>query len=207
MNGLASFSVKVAAVDRKHRRAIEVNRPYLRLSGSSLVVTSARRSPARKYFNRQAPVCNRVVARTPPAQRAVRTVFIHSSFPFGNDFLNYLFWIATTQERIILIILSPIKDVAVITLRRSHVFSDFPEIAFAQLKNVPSYPIALRSRVAGKQFDNTIQLGLLKLLANTLEGALLHTFNDHHHSTAILAVAQRASCSLKRRISESNAQV
>jgi hypothetical protein len=87
-----------------------------------------------------------------------------------------------------LIILSPIKNVAVITLRRFHVFSDFPELAFAQLKDVPSYPIALRSRVAGKQFDNTIQVRLLKLLANTLEGALLHTFNEHHRSTAILAV-------------------
>jgi hypothetical protein len=41
MNGLTSFSVKVAAVHRKHRRAIEVNRPYLRLSRSSLVVASA----------------------------------------------------------------------------------------------------------------------------------------------------------------------
>jgi len=62
------------------------------------------------------------------------------------------FWVATAASSgFSPIILSPIKNVAVITLRRFHVFSDFPELAFAQLKNCPILPRSLSgSRVAGK---------------------------------------------------------
>src|SRR5438105_732038 len=100
-------------------------------------------------LSRRKPVLIRVRRSTTRARESRTYSFILLS-PFGNDFLNHLFWVATTQQRIILIILSPIKNVAIISLRRFQVFSDFPELAFAQLQNVPSYPIALRSRVACK---------------------------------------------------------
>src|SRR5439155_25878657 len=87
--------------------------------------------------------------------------------PFGHDFINQLFGVATTQQRIILIILSPIKDVAVIGPRCFDVLPDFLELPLAQLQDVPPYPIAFRSRVAGKQLKNTILVRAFELSANT----------------------------------------
>src|SRR5205807_10638476 len=66
--------------------------------------------------------------------------------PFGHDFINQPLGVATTQQRIILIILSAIQDVAVIDPRCFDVLPDFLELPLAPPQQVPPYPIALRSR-------------------------------------------------------------
>ncbi len=111
-------------------------------------------SEAEKFeYIRQNPVRAGLINISNRQARAVVNPWRHSNrcrsltlpSPFGNDFINHLFWIAIAQHRIILIILSPIKNVAVISLRRFQVLPDFLKLASAQLENVPSYPIALRS--------------------------------------------------------------
>src|SRR5437762_10822249 len=73
-----------------------------------------------------------------------------TSAPFGKNFIDHLLRVATTQHRIVLIIFSPVENVAVISLRRLYVVTDFPNAIFAQLQNVPSHAIALGSGVAFK---------------------------------------------------------